>query len=58
MRRGVRQMHSNHKDNDERTAADLIGLHKTHSARQREASQARGNDALNDYTNRLGRHRR
>ncbi len=34
MRRGVRQMHSNHKDNDERTAADLIGLHKTHSAGQ------------------------
>ncbi|MEU6344923.1 nucleic acid/nucleotide deaminase domain-containing protein [Streptomyces sp. NPDC046977] len=34
MRRGVRQMHKNHKDNDDRTAADLEGLHKVHSMEQ------------------------
>ncbi|MFF3560165.1 nucleic acid/nucleotide deaminase domain-containing protein [Streptomyces sp. NPDC002574] len=34
MRDGVRRMHRNHKDNDDRTASQLEGLHKAHSMEQ------------------------
>ncbi|MFJ4845334.1 MULTISPECIES: nucleic acid/nucleotide deaminase domain-containing protein [unclassified Streptomyces] len=34
MRKGLKEMHRNHRDNDDRTATELDGLHKLHSQEQ------------------------